>query len=467
MSKLVKSLRQAIQAAGLRDGMTISFHHHMRNGDHVLNAVMDEIADMGIRDLTINASSLFDVHQPLIGHIQSGVVTGIEAGYIGAVLGRALSEGVLKRPAVFRSHGGRPADLLSGQSHIDVAFIAAPACDKGGNLSGRVGKSACGPLGYAIADAQCADATVAVTDNLLDELPVSASIPGEQVDAIVQMDSLGDPGGIVSGTTRITRDPVGLLMADYAAEVIRHSGLLRDGFCFQTGAGGASLATARVLMDIMQKQRIRGGFGMGGITKYLVDMMKAGCFERLYDVQCFDLDAVQSLRENSNHIEISAAAYASPLDQNALVNKLDVVILGATQVDTQFNVNVHTDSSGYIMGGSGGHSDTAAGARLSMVIAPIQRARLPLIADRVHTITTPGDTIGVIVTQRGIAVNPRHPELRDRLLQARLPVMDIHALKALGERITGVPAPLPEGGRVVADVRYRDGRTIDQIRQVV
>ena len=34
MSKLIGTIREAIEKAGLKDGMTISFHHHMRNGDY-------------------------------------------------------------------------------------------------------------------------------------------------------------------------------------------------------------------------------------------------------------------------------------------------------------------------------------------------------------------------------------------------------------------------------------------------
>ena len=74
-TKLVKTIREAIALAGLKDGMTISFHHHLRNGDYVLNLVMDEIAAMGIRDLTVNASALFDVHLPMLEHIKNGTVS--------------------------------------------------------------------------------------------------------------------------------------------------------------------------------------------------------------------------------------------------------------------------------------------------------------------------------------------------------------------------------------------------------
>ena len=45
--------------------MRISFHHHLRNGDHVINMVMDEIANMGYKELTVNSSSVFDIHIPL------------------------------------------------------------------------------------------------------------------------------------------------------------------------------------------------------------------------------------------------------------------------------------------------------------------------------------------------------------------------------------------------------------------
>ena len=463
MTKVVASLREAIERAGLKDGMTVSFHHHLRNGDYVLNMVMQEIAGMGIGNLTVNASSLFDVHLPLLDHVQNGVVTTILTDYMAAGLGRAISHGAMENPVQFRTHGGRPSDMARGVTPVDVAFIAAPACDPMGNCSGKYGPSACGSLGYAMADARYAKHVVIVTDNLVPYPLQDWSIPETEVDSVVCVGSIGDPKGIVSGTTKITRDPVGLVMASYAARVIEHSGLLKDGFSFQTGAGGASLAAASFLKDIMLRDKIRGSFGLGGITGYMVDMLRAGCFEKLMDVQCFDLQAVESLREDPRHLEISAMHYASPSAKSAVVNSLDVVILGATEVDTDFNVNVHTDSNGLIMGGSGGHSDTAAGSKLAMIIAPLQRARLPIVTDRVHCISTPGKDIDVLVTQDGIAVNPRNGELADRLKAAGLPITDIRQLKEKAERLTGVPNHLRRGERVVANVISRDGELLDQI----
>lgn len=465
MSKLVKSLREAITLSGLTDGMTVSFHHHLRNGDFVLNMVLEQIAQQGIRDLTVNASSLFDVHMPLLGHIQSGVVTGLAADYISGGLGREISRGILEKPVEFRTHGGRPKDIALGRTPIDVAFVAAPAADRQGNCTGKLGRSACGSLGYAFADAMYAKKVVVITDGLVEGTLPEISISGEYVDYVVEVEAIGDPKGIVSGTTQITRDPVGLVMASLAAKTIDASGLLKDGFAFQTGAGGASLAAAKYLKEIMLSKNIQGSFGLGGITGYMVDMLHAGCFQKLLDVQCFDLKAVESIRTDPRHQEISAMQYAAP-GQHSAVDDLDVVILGATQIDTDFNVNVHTDSNGYIMGGSGGHSDTAAGAKLSMIIAPMFRARLPIVTDRVACISTPGKDVDVLVTQGGIAVNPARVELRERLIEAKLPVIDIHQLKDKIEKITGCPKPLQKGDRVVAEVIGRNGDLQDQIFNV-
>ena len=466
MSKLVNSIREAIQLAGLKDGMTVSFHHHLRNGDFVLNMVMEEVANLGIKDITINASSLFDAHLPLQGHIANGVVTGVCANYISAPLGRAFSQGILNKPVQFRTHGGRPSDICTGNTPIDVAFIAAPTSDPMGNCSGKYGKSACGSLGYAYADAMHAKKVIIITDNLVPYPLMDFSIPETYVDYVVNVDAIGNPKGIVSGTTQITRDPVGLVMAQHAVKVIENSGLLKDGFSFQTGAGGASLAAAKFLKDVMLEKGIQGSFGLGGITGYLVDMLQAGCFKSLMDVQCFDLKAVESLRTNPNHQEISAMQYASPAFKSAVVDSLDVVILGATEIDTDFNVNVHTDSNGYIMGGSGGHSDTAAGAKLSMIIAPMFRARLPIVTDHVNCISTPGKDIDVLVTQGGIAVNPKNVELTKNLKAAGLPIIDIHELKEKTERITGKPKPIAKGDRVVAEVISRNGGVLDRIYNV-
>ena len=115
------------------------------------------------------------------------------------------------------------------------------------------------------------------------------------------------------------------------------------------------------------------------------------------------------------------------------------------------------------MGGSGGHSDTAAGAKLAMVIAPLFRARQPIITERVSCVSTPGRDIDVFVTQYGIAVNPKNEELRDRLIRAHLPVVSIEELKAKAESLCGVPKALEHGDKVAAKVIGRDGNVQDLI----
>ena len=463
MNKLLGSIEEAVRACGLRDGMTISFHHHLRGGDYVLNLVMEAIAAQGIHDLTINASAIQDGHGPLGAHIRNKVVTGIEANFIGPVIGRVISEGHLEHPVIFRTHGGRASDIDDGTSHIDVAFIAAPSADERGNCNGILGPSACGSLGYAMPDARHADKVVVITDNLMPYPLSPISISEADVDYVVRVDKIGDPAGIATGSTKLTRDPVALRIASQASRVIEASGLLRDGFSFQTGAGGASLAVAGMLTETMVAGKIHGSYALGGTTGYLVDMLEAGCFEKLLDVQCFDLKAIASLRENPRHVEISASQYAGPKSKSCAADGLDVVLLGATQIDTDFNVNVHTDSNGRIIGGSGGHSDVAACAKLTIIVAPLSRARLPIVVDHVLTTSTPGDTVDVLVTQAGVAVNPKRGDLIERLRAAKLPLVSIESLRELAERQCGVPRPAALSDRVVGRVLYRDGKVIDTI----
>jgi len=463
--KLLSSLREAIEASGLKDGMTISTHHALRNGDHLLNAIVAEIALMGLRGIRIASSSVHPVHAEIIPHIRSGVIAGFECG-VNGLIGEMASRGELTCPIVVRSHGGRARAVTEGSVQIDVAFIAAPCCDAYGNMNGYFGPSACGSLGYAQIDAQYARCVVAVTDNLVSFPAVPISIPQTLVDYVVTVERLGDPSKIVSTTTRITTDPVGLQIASYASQVIEASGLLKDGFSFQTGSGGISLAVADKVRGSMRRGGIRGSFGCGGITGYFVDMLQEGLFSSLMDVQCFDQEAVRSIGVNRAHQEISADLYANPFNAGAVVNRLDCVILGATEVDSAFNVNVNTESNGYLLHNTGGHSDTAAGARLSIIVAPSIRGRLPIVKDRVTTITTPGETIGVVVTERGIAVNEKHGELREELIRRKLPVKEIGELQREICRITGTPRPLQFEDEVVALIEYRDGTIIDAVRRV-
>ena len=278
-AKLLRDIDAAFDACGIRSGMTLSFHHHLRNGDQVLNQVLAVAARRGLTNLRIAPSSLFAVHAPLIEHMRAGVVTSIWTAYAAGPVADAISRGALATPMVMTTHGGRARAIEAGELHIDIAFVAAPAADAQGNSSGAEGRAACGPLGYAMVDAQHADRVVAVTDDLRSQPPAQLDIRQDQVDFVVVVDSIGDPKGILSGTTRPTTEPVGLQIASTAAQVIAASGLLIDGFSLQTGAGGISIATSNFVRELMHERSVVGSFGAGGVTGALWVALQAGLFE--------------------------------------------------------------------------------------------------------------------------------------------------------------------------------------------
>ena len=415
------------------------------------------------------AALLAAVHAPLIRHIQNGVITHIETSGMRGELAEQVSRGLIDCPVVFRSHGGRASAIRSGDLHIDVAFLGAPSCDPYGNANGYSRDDedgiACGSLGYARTDATYADNVIVITNHLVAYPNAPWAIPEFEVDYVVMTDDIGDPKGIMSGATRYTKDPKELLIAKTAANVIEAAGYLYDGFSMQMGSGGASLATARFLRQKMIDQNIHCRFALGGITGQIAAMHEEGLIDRILDVQSFDLDAAKSLKNNHFHHQISASYYASHMVA-AAVDQLDFVILSALEIDTDFNVNVLTGSDGVIRGAIGGHPDTAEGASLSVVVAPLTRGRIPTIVKRVNTVVTPGDVVDVVVTDQGIAVNPRRPDVKEKLEKAGLHVFTIQQLQKRAEKLVGVPDPIRYKDRIVGVVMYRDNTIIDVIRQI-
>lgn len=464
--KVLQSIEDAIDAVGLCDGMTISFHHHMRNGDYVMKLVVDAIARKGIKGLRLSASSLSAVQDSLLPHLESGVITALDTSGIRGELGKFVSAGKLLSPVMIRTHGGRARAIESGELPIDVAFISAPTCDMFGNINGVEGPAACGSMGYAMVDAAHAAKVVAITDNLVPHPLHRISIPQTQVNYIVKVDSIGDPKGISTGSLRISTDPKELLISEYAATVIEHSGYFKQGFSFQLGSGGASLSAAKFIREKMLAKGITAAFGVGGITGLFVEMLEEGLVDLLFDAQSFDSKSIESLRQNPRHLEMSAAYYASPGNCGPIVNNVDVVILSATEVDIHFNVNVLTGSNGKLMGAPGGHPDTAAGSKLCIVTLPLMRKNFSVIREAVHTIVTPGETVDVIVTDRGVAINPLRQDLISNLKDSGLPILPIEELWQLGNELAGPAEPAPIGGEIVGLVEYRDGTIIDVIRQL-
>ncbi|GHV94343.1 citrate lyase subunit alpha [Spirochaetia bacterium] len=469
-NKIVSGLEEAVRLCGLKNGQTISFHHHFRDGDYIVNMVIDKLAGMGFKDLVLAASSLTDCHAPLVKHIQNGVISRIETSGLRGKLANEISKGLMEIPVVFRSHGGRAYAIETGELAIDVAFLGAPSCDPFGNANGysRDSESGvkCGSMGYAKCDAQYSKKTIIITNNIVHFPNVPFGIPESDVDYIVKVDEIGDSAGIMKGATRFTTNPKELVMAELAADVIEASGRLVDGFSFQTGTGGASLAVTRFLREKMKAKGITASFALGGITGSIVDLHEEGLVKKLLDVQGFDLKAADSLKNNRFHHQISAEYYASPRGAGAAVNQLDVVVLSALEADVNFNVNVLTGSDGVIRGAIGGHQDTAYGASVTVVVCPLTRGRLPCIVDRVGTIVTPGKTVDVIVTEHGVTVNPARDDLKERFAAAHLPVFPIQELRARVETLVGRPDPVEYTDRVVGLVTYRDGSIIDLIRQV-
>ncbi len=459
--KVCNSIDTLFGQLNIQDGFTFSFHHHLRNGDHVVNLICDKILNDYDTIVNVAATSIFPAHTKLNELVESKRVKNIYTNYINGPVAKSVDKGLLNGYIYMHTHGGRARAIEAGEISIDVAFIAASEADCLGNANGINGKSACGPLGYAIADMYYAKTVVLVCDNIVDNVDYK-EIYGEYVDYVLEVDSIGDPSGIVSGTTQITKNPVGLKIARDAKKVIKHSGLLKEGISFQTGAGGVSLAVADQIKKLLVENNFRGSFASGGITSYFVEMLESSLIESIWDVQSFDLKAIESAKNNSNHKIMSASKYGNPYD-NPVVNDLDIVVLGATEVDINFNVNVITDSSNNLMGGSGGHSDTAYGAKMTIITTPLIKGRLPVIKDSVTTVTTPGQSIDVVITERGIAVNPLREDLIEKFTKNKLPIKTIEELRDEAYKLCGVPCDVCKSDKIIGYVIYRDGRVIDTL----
>ena len=464
-SKLVENIHEVLVKCEIRDGMTLGFHHHFRDGDYVVNMVMEEIHKMGIKDITICASSLGKAHDKLVEFIEDGTITNIQSSGVRGKIGRAISEGKLKGLAVMRSHGGRVRAIETGEVRIDIAFIGAPTCDDYGNCRGIGGKSDCGVLSYSMVDGDYADKVVAITDCLVPFPNFPAHISMTKVDYVVVVDEIGNPDKIATGAAKPTTDMRKLMMADYCTQFVVNTPYFKDGFSYQTGVGGASIASTISLSKIMKERNIRMKFGVGGLTKPMCDLLENNQVDALLDTQDFDLNAVESVI-NPRHFRISAGEYADPFNKGAVVNKLDFVILAALEVDVNFNCNVVVGSDGIITGAQGGHPDTAAGAKCTIVIAPLLQGRIPAICTDVTTVTTPGESIDVVITDYGIAINPRRQDLIEAMKNVDLPFKTIEELRDIAYSIVGEPERVQFDDKVVGIIESRDGTVMDVVRKI-
>ncbi|NLJ64171.1 MAG: citrate lyase subunit alpha [Christensenellaceae bacterium] len=464
--KVLNSIEEAIRACGLKDGMTLSFHHHFRDGDYIVETVMREIVRLGFRDMKLACSSIGSAAPIVADCIETGVVTGLTTSGIRDRIGEAVSHGKLKDIAILRTHGGRIRAIEQGKIHIDVAFVGAPSCDAYGNASGKGGKSNCGSLSYAEIDVMYADQVVVITDTLVPFPNKPSHIEGIYVDYVVEVNEIGNPKKIASAAARMTTNPKDLMIAEDCVRVMRALPYFVDGFSFQTGVGGPSIATTIFLREHLKELGIKIGWIVGGVSTHMVNLMKEGLVGCIADVQDFDLGAIESLGTDPRHFDISVSEYANPFNKGAFINKLDFVILSALEIDTDFNVNVLTGSDGVLRGAAGGHPDTAACAKCCIIVTPLVRGRIPTVCDRVVTVTTAGDSIDVLVTDHGIAVNPLRQDLIKHLNAAGIEHVDIHTLRDKAYSIVGQPDDIQFEDRVVAIVEARDGTVMDVVRQV-
>ena len=465
-NKVVSSIEEVLKKCGIKNGMTLGFHHHFREGDYVVTMVMKAIHEMGIKDLTICASSLGKANNDLVPMIEDGTITNIQSSGVRGKIGEAISAGKLKGLAIMRSHGGRVRAIESGETHLDISFIGAPTCDDYGNCRAIGGKSDCGVLSYATVDADYADKVVAITDTLVPFPNIPSSISMNKVDYVVVVDAIGNPDKIATGAAKPTTDMRKILMAKYTTEFLVHTPYYKEGFSYQTGVGGASIASTKFLAEHLRKDNIHMGLALGGIAKPMCDLLDEGLINKMVDTQDFDMGAIENIKTNPNHLEITASEYADPFNKGAYVNKLDFVILASLEIDTHFNCNVVTGSDGVITGAQGGHPDTAAGAKCAIVIAPLLQGRIPAICTDVTTVTTPGETVDVVVTDYGIAINPKRQDLIAAMKDVDLPFHTIEELRDMAYKMVGKPDPVQFGDRVVGVIESRDGTIMDVVRQV-
>lgn len=465
-SKLVDSIHDVLVKCDIKDGMTLSFHHHFREGDLVVNMVMEEVHKMGVKDITICASSLGKAHDALVPMIEDGTITNIQSSGVRGKIGEAISHGKLKGLATMRSHGGRVRALLTGETVVDIAFIGAPTCDDYGNCRGIGGKSDCGVLSYSVVDSNHANKVVAITDCLVPFPNFPAHIEMTRVDYVCVVDAIGRPEKIATGAAKPTTDVRKQMMADYCTKFVANAPYFKDGFSYQTGVGGASIASTISLTKIMEEKGIKMGFGVGGLTKPMCDLLDKGLVNCLLDTQDFDLDAVESVK-NPKHFRISAGMYANPFNKGAFVNKLDYVILAALEVDVHFNCNVVVGSDGIITGAQGGHPDTAAGAKCTIVISPLLQGRIPAICTDVTTVTTPGESVDVVITDYGVAINPLRQDLIEAMKDVEgIPFCTIEELRDMAYAVAGEPEKVAFGDRVVGIIESRDGTIMDVVREI-
>jgi citrate lyase subunit alpha/citrate CoA-transferase len=286
------------------------------------------------------------------------------------------------------------------------------------------------------------------------------------VDYVVVLDKIGEPDKIVAGTTAITLSKERLGIAEMTAKFVKTAGIIKDGFSFQAGAGGISLAFSKYVKEMMKDINVKARFIRGGSTKQLVEMLEEGLTDYILDGQTFDLEGVRSMKENPRHISTSPFTSYNWHGKGNFASQVDIVVLGATEVDVNFNANVVTHSDGLMLHGIGGWQNCLF-SKCTILAIPSIRKNNPIIVDDVTTLVGPGELIDVVVTERGIAINP----LRDDLIKATkysgLPIRGINIIKSEIDELIETSIPKPNlSDKVISAVKWVDGTLIDSIYKI-
>jgi citrate lyase subunit alpha/citrate CoA-transferase len=309
-----------------------------------------------------------------------------------------------------------------------------------------------------------ADHVIIATDNVVDYPLKFQEIQERYVDCVAQVDKIGDPKNIMSGTTKITENPMKLQIALDCVDLMDAAGLIKDGMVFQSGAGGISLAAMKYLGERLKEKNVVASTATGGLTKLICDIYQEGRVKNIYYSQVFDDYSVKYIQNNLG-LPADIGHYADPTSKGRTIDGLDTVVLGATEVDVNFNVNVNTHSDGRLLHGIGGHQDTAAGSSLCIISCPVFRKDNPIVRKNVTTISTPGDVVDAIVTNEGIAINPRRKDLIEKV-KGKLNLVPIEDIKNIGYEATGGPKELELTNQLVGMTRWIDGTLLDLIWKV-
>jgi citrate lyase subunit alpha/citrate CoA-transferase len=84
----------------------------------------------------------------------------------------------------------------------------------------------------------------------------------------------------------------------------------------------------------------------------------------------------------------------------------------------------------------------------------------------VTTLCGPGELIDVVITERGIAINPLRKDLIKKMKGSGLPMKTIQELKEEAERICGKPQKARFEDKIVAVIKWVDGTVIDVVRKI-